>query len=144
MGRITTLHGYIQEHPRLDKKLKKHNKSILNNLSFSKDDRWPPLTKEMFHIVDGPKPTYISYFGRIITIGASVKGIESEWEEWLNKFENLLTRIHWIEAKIMIETEWFGLLSYHWKNYNSSFDSNKAAFTVLNDWEFVGDRRKVL
>ncbi len=144
MGLITTVYGYIQEHPNLDKNLKKQNKLILKNLPFCKDDKWPPLSKEMFHIVDGPKPLYVSYWGRIITIGASLKGVEYEWEEWLNKFEKMLSRIYWIAANVHIETEWYGLLNYNWKNDSPSFKSNNAILNTKDKWTFSGDRRKII
>jgi hypothetical protein len=117
MGMATRLYGCIVEYgsdPAIRAKIYRHNRTAINGLA--QVDKWPPLTKNMFaitHNVKEPSPSY-DYSGRLIHFGANFKSIEYEWEEWKAKFENLLTRLFWIEADVHFKTEYASIQTFSW------------------------------
>ena len=118
MGMTTYLYGAIEEYglniPRT-KEVYAHNEQVIASLPISDD--WPPLSKEMFSItkndkeIEGPN---LEYWGRIIHFGACLKSVEQEWDEWKEKFEQLLTKLYWLEAHVHFKTEYTGVISFRW------------------------------
>src|ERR1041384_985719 len=111
MGMRTTLYGYIEEldlgrHP-LHQEARDHNTQVIASLQ--ERDGWPPLSREMFAIsensVTGPGCD-LEYSGRIIHFGANLKSVEHEWKEWKAKFEVLLAKLYFLEAKVHFQTEY--------------------------------------
>ena len=110
MGMRTTIYGYIEEmdfwKDPIKTKVREHNSNMI--FSLPKADKWPPLSAEMFaickndEIESGPD---LEYSGRIIHFGANLKSVELEWREWKSKFENLLTTLFFLEARVHFKTE---------------------------------------
>jgi hypothetical protein len=131
MGMHTVIYGYIQEMDfwldPVKKKIRKHNSDIIAGLPVA--DIWPPLSREMFSICNNyknnPGPNF-EYWGRIIHFGANLKSVEQEWAEWKSKFESLLIRLYFLEAKVHVQTEYMGLETSRWR-----VDLDK--YEVLND-----------
>ena len=122
MGMTTTLYGCIIENGLLDipsqKQIYAHNAEIINSLPVH--DNWPPLTRNMFAITDNIAfsendigPNY-AYNGRIIHFGGNFKSIELEWAEWRIKFEELLSKLLWLEATVHLQTEYAELFTFNW------------------------------
>ena len=120
MGMRTTLYGYIAEMDFWKDPIMTHVR-ILNTkkiLLLPKGDAWPPLSKEMFAICEndenesGPD---LLYSGRIIHLGANLKSVEHEWKEWKSKFENLLTNLFFLEARVHFKTEYSSLETSSWR-----------------------------
>ena len=131
----TTLYGYIEEMEFLkdpiQEQVKNHNSQVI--FSLNNQDPWPPLSKEMFHITRNstneiPRAN-LEYSGGIIHFAGNFKSIEHEIEEWIIKFENLLSKLIWIEAKVHFQTEYADLQTLNWY-----VDLNK--YGVENDDKF--------
>lgn len=150
MGRITTIYGYIKEYPqrRDSHTVARHNQKIIDRLPIEAND-YPYLMKSMFHVPKGrfENIIYHSYWSRVITFGGSFKGLEDHWEEWLVKFEKLLTQLIWYEAKVHIETEWCPEQVCEWRisheysnKINSRISPHELTPITKNDWKFQGLR----
>ncbi|WP_298549279.1 hypothetical protein [uncultured Aquimarina sp.] len=131
----TTLYGYIEEmdfwKSPIINQVKKHNHAVINNLK--KDDEWPPLSKEMFSITSNSnneiyRPN-MEYSGRIIHFGANLKSVEHEIDEWIIKFEELLSKLIWLESKVHFQTEYSELQTLSWR-----VDLN--IYKVIHDGKF--------
>lgn len=93
-----------------------HNAQVIASLPLSAP--WPPVTQEMFSFTQnspGRKGPDLEYESRVIHFGASLKGVEYEWEEWIVKFENLLEQLFWLEAHVHCGPEVGTTISGHWK-----------------------------
>ncbi|WP_299611260.1 hypothetical protein [uncultured Aquimarina sp.] len=117
----TTLYGYIEEmdfwQSPIKNQVKKHNYKTINDLNT--DDDWPPLSREMFAITSNiNRELYrpnMEYSGRIIHFGANLKSVEHEIDEWIIKFEQLLSKLIWIESKVHFQTEYSELQTLCWR-----------------------------
>lgn len=145
MGMTTYLYGCILEYGlNLNKleEVKTHNNRIIENLPVN--DNWPPLSREMFAVTNNHKSqisgTYLEYTGRLIHFGASFKSIEHEWLDWKTKFENLLTRLYWLDAHVHLQTEYNHLESFRWSVDLKRWSIGSDAITPIKDehWNFNG------
>lgn len=115
----TRIYGCIVEYglatKELNYKINSHNQDTLNELSIV--DEWPPLTRNMFAITNDVEEgtSLYTYSGRLIHFGANFKSIEYEWEEWKNKFEDLLCKLYWVEAEVHFVTEYAGVQTFEWR-----------------------------
>lgn len=119
MGMHTVIYGYIEEMDfwldPIRNEIRKHNSDIIASLPLA--DEWPPLSREMFATCNndasdsGPN---LEYRGRIIHFGASLKSVEQEWGQWKSKFESLLTRLYFMEAKVHVQAEYMRLETSRW------------------------------
>jgi len=73
-------------------------------------DAWPFLTSAMFSHTDAPQ-----YGDEIVHFAASYKDILGAWPEWSAKFESLLTRLSFTQAKVLVEDEFFGDFIARWQ-----------------------------
>ena len=143
MGRITTLYGYIQEYPDRDNRYKRHNQKVLEHLPVESD--WPFLNRGMFYLPKGEEQSgQIEYWGRVILLGGSFKALEDGWEEWLQKFESVLSQLIWYEARVHLITEWYGEQQCEWQistGYSGElFKSKTLILPTHKDWTFEGPR----
>ncbi|WP_298903463.1 hypothetical protein [uncultured Psychroserpens sp.] len=131
----TTLYGYIEEmdfwKSPVQNKVKKHNHEVIKQLN--KADEWPPLSYEMFSITHNssheiPRAN-LEYSGRIIHFGANLKSVEYELDEWIAKYEKLLSELIWLESKVHFQTEYSELQTLSW-----SVDLN--TYKVIHNGEF--------
>ena len=119
MGMRTTIYGYIEEmdlwRDPVRSKIRKHNADVIRSLPIA--DPWPPLSREMFATTtnykraDGPN---LEYQGRIFHFGANLKSVEQEWGEWRLKFESLLARLYFLEAKVHVHPEYMLAATSTW------------------------------
>lgn len=151
MGHRTTLSGHIQEpwylreSDRQKRRLWDSNRHVIKSLP--ENDTWPPLHRRMFSFSQpgNTRPDRIlsSYRGSVIYFGGSFSSLFLEWEEWLEKFENLLKRLYWEHAAVILVTEWAGDFLCHWKA-----DIPEGTFyqdsrpTPVQSWQFSGGPRK--
>lgn len=135
MGMRTTLYGYIEEmdfwkKPVTDE-VKRHNYKEIKNLKTN--DEWPPLSSEMFSITSNSNTEIyrpnLEYSGRIIHFGANLKSVEYELDEWIIKYEKLLSKLIWLESKVHFQTEYSKLQTLTW-----SVDLN--IYKVLHNGQF--------
>lgn len=113
MGTIATIYGCIFCYggPRREE-LARTNEEALRSLP--EEDRYPPLTRNMFALTatDYPQPGFYKY--QMIHFGASLKEDGEEWDVWLKKFERLLARLEWDKAELHLSLEVRGRFDYTW------------------------------
>ena len=133
MGHFTTLFGYIN----CDEDFFEENRESINALSA--DDTWPYLTRDLFA---APNSEH-SYDGQLITFGTIYNGVERVWEEWLNKFEKLLRTMHWSDAHVYLQTEWWGNYHYTWQFLipNTASLMEDTTSPSSDHWDFFGGPR---
>ena len=145
MGMHTVIYGYIEEmdfwRDPVRKRLRKHNSAIIKTLPAA--DSWPPLSREMFAISNNyknhPGPNF-EYWGRIIHFGANLKSVEQQWGEWKNKFESLLTRLYFMEARVHVQAEYMELETSTWRvdfsKYEVLHDESNPRPIRLEDFKY--------
>ncbi len=81
MGKVCTIHGCI------------FGSNIKENIdvieSLPEDDEWPRLTRNMFSITSTDYDVPGFYKVQMIHFGASIKYLDEDWDELLEKFEYL-------------------------------------------------------
>lgn len=88
------------------------NKQVCEALPSAED--WPLLCCEMFSAVRaamhlGDCQTDVIHFG------SSYKGVEHEWNGWLQQFEALLEKMYWVTATVHLQTEYNGSHTFVWQ-----------------------------
>lgn len=148
MGHRTTVSGHIQElwyAKGTDHQLRwlwESNNRVIHSLPL--EDEFPPLNRRMFSFSpmcqirgEGFNSTYR---GRVIYFGGSFSSIHYDWEEWLIKFENLLKRLYWEHAVVVLVTEWLGQYVYRWDSEIPDYDYISRP-EPIQKWEFTGEPR---
>lgn len=150
MGRPTELYGYIIEYSvwerdenDIHQRVYEQNEKMIDSLPAM--DAWPPLSREMFSICRNDKelPLYspnLEYFGRMIHFGAYVKGIERYWGEWKVKFEDLLSKLYFCEARVHINSDYSGKWIAEWEvwlnKYEAPYDGTMPPIPGRELWEY--------
>ena len=141
----TTIYGYIEEmdfwNDPVRTKVFVHNRGILNLLP--QEDVWPPLSKGMFAICDNVidrQGTNLEYRGRIMHFGANLKSVELDWKEWRLKFEDLLTRLFFLEAVVHFKPEYSSIQTNEWSvnllSYQIKHDNTMPYPITKQDWTY--------
>lgn len=143
MGHITIVYGKIVGATwKTDDyhKLQRLNKRIIASLP-SSDNTFPWITQNMFLVPD-PDNSQM-YREQVIVFGASYKSLEYEWEEWLDKFENILKQLFWTSATIHLDSELVGKHTYEW-TIDISQPDNWFLDTPqpITQWTFEGGPRQ--
>jgi hypothetical protein len=113
MAHNTKVYGYINGATWKTEdfyRLHRLNTEIIASLPETDND-FPYLNRSMFSIPDEQGV----FRQQIITFGASYKTLEHEWDLWLEKFENILKRLYWWDAKIHADFEIMGQYVYEWE-----------------------------
>lgn len=77
---------------------------------------------------------------QMIHFGASFKNLYDDiWENWLNQFETLLSKLYWFDAYMHVNIEYHGIHSLTWEADIDSIRQNPLK--PVQKWEFIGDRR---
>jgi hypothetical protein len=149
MGHRTTISGHIQElwyvnaNERQNRWLLESNSRVIDSLPI--EDDFPPLSRRMFSFSplspSGRGELLTStYRGRVIYFGGSFSSIFDGWEEWLTKFENLLRRLYWEHAAVVLITEYLGNYFYHWDAFVPDYDFISRP-EPIQKWRFTGEPR---
>lgn len=84
-------------------------------MKLPKMEEWPYLSNEMFSLPElTPGPD--NYQTEVVHFGASYKGIEYEWNAWIERFEALLVDMFWVSAVVHLETELSGVHTFTWES----------------------------
>lgn len=79
------------------------------------DDEYPPLTSGIFAVpMDYACPGAAFYREQVIHFGASFNHLSESWHLWLTKFEGLLRRLYWSEARLHLSMELHGDHEFRW------------------------------
>jgi hypothetical protein len=88
-----------------------HNERVLGALPT--EDDWPPLSRTMF----GWSPSdasMINYRTRPIHFAASLKEVDWDLRDWLDKFEALLKQMYWEKAYVQFDAAYIGEHQFTW------------------------------
>ncbi len=96
-------------------------------------ESWSLLNREMFavpdkHCGDLELSTDVMHFG------ASYRGVEHEWQYWLEQFEKLLRKMYWVSATVHLETELSGLHSFVFETDGAAHRPNESAINIRCEW----------
>lgn len=96
-------------------------------------DGWPFLCREMF-AVPGDDLMGGTYQTQVIHFGMSYDGVEYEWRAWLEKFEALLKRMHWVSAIVHLQTELSGTHTFEWEASGLGHEPGDQPLQVRCEW----------
>jgi hypothetical protein len=107
------------------------NRRVLAALPSIED--WPLLSREMFVL---PSETLIvdDLHTDVVPFGNSYKGVEYEWEQWLQRFEDLLKNMYWVSATVHLETEFNGVHTFTWHSESESHEPNSGDLSMRCEW----------
>jgi hypothetical protein len=114
MTQQTIIYGYIQGAEWMSSdvhKLHRLNREVIHSLPVK--DRFPHLTHDMFSI-PGDSPEQGTFRSQVIHFAASMKEAELQWKKWLEKFEDVLRRLYWFNAKVHLRADVIGDYDYEW------------------------------
>jgi hypothetical protein len=128
------------KHLDIDRKLRhKIAQNLLAISTLPEEDTWPFLSRHLFS--SSTHSIQTTYKSQIIHFGGSFKQIELDWEEWLTKFEALLSKMYWDEVQLHLFSEWMAPYHYVWKDENE----DKAIYPdhphPVANWTFSGGPR---
>jgi hypothetical protein len=92
--------------------IERHNDAVLSMLPL--EDAWPPLNKHMFGCALSDAPM-INYKTRPIHFAASLKEVDWELRDWLDKFEVLLRDLYCEKAVVHCHAAYLGQHLFIWR-----------------------------
>lgn len=103
--------------------------------SLDNDTVYPWIRANMFCIGSTEESPY--YYESILGFAATYKGVEDDWDEFIRKFEHILANIEFYNAKIQLETEYYGTFHFFWqaKTGVTHFEP-KEQFREAEKWFF--------
>lgn len=111
------------------------NSGALLDLPQTLDVNSPFLCGDMFTL-PGLDIFSGAYHTQIIHFGASYRAVEYEWERWMAKFEELLSKMYWVSATVHLETELSGKHTFHWEPSSKGCHvPNSGDIRVKCEWE---------
>jgi hypothetical protein len=116
------------------RRIHQHNEKVLGALPDA--DQWPPLCRPMFAWAPSDAPMIV-YKNRLIHLAASLKQMDFELREWLDKFEGLLRRLYWESAYIRFEAAYIGKHEFTWRPTEAWVkELCKGRLTPISEWSF--------
>lgn len=113
----------------------RHNEAVLEGLP-SEDD-WPPLCRPMFGWAPANAPM-IAYKNRLIHLAASLKEMDWELRDWLDKFEGLLRRLYWESAFVRFEGAYLGVSEFTWRPARPWVEGLcRGRLAPITEWAFT-------
>jgi hypothetical protein len=107
-------------------------------------DNYPPLTRGIFTVpMDFGRPGSAFYREQVIHFGASFNHLSEFWHLWLPKFEGLLRRLYWSEARLHLEIEAYGNHDFRWEAVwgDGSPPWLRSPPEPTGEWSFEGGPR---
>jgi hypothetical protein len=137
MDQESIVYGCIKDVANLagDVTRRRNNRDIL--LSLPRADAWPFLCQEMFAIPQ-VEVGQGNYQTEVMHFGASYQAVEYEWEQWLSKFEALLSQMYWVSATVHLETELSGTHTFVWESDGTSHVPGSGDPKVRCEWSHEG------
>lgn len=139
MDQESIVYGCIRDIPGGDARSRalrlRHNRSVIAALPSA--DGWPFLSRDMFGVSGFDEMTG-TYHTQVVHFGASYRAVEYEWQEWLQKFEQLLSRMYWVSAKVHLETELAGVHTFFWEAEGGQHLPDQGGMRVRCEWEREG------
>lgn len=107
-------------------------------LTLPSADDWPFLSQEMFAIPRMESVAEHSYQTEVMHFGASYRGVEYEWEQWLKTFESLLSNMYWVSATVHLETELSGVHTFTWDSNGIEHKPGSGEINIRCEWSREG------
>jgi hypothetical protein len=112
----------------------RHNEDVLNSLPV--EDSWPPLMRQMFGWAPWNAPLIV-YWNRPIHFAASLKELDFELQDWLDKFEKLLRMLYWETAVVHFEAAYLGYHTFTWSPKRDWVSKLcKGSLELITEWDF--------
>ena len=131
------VYGVIRHLPSVNREQAQYerlvNRSSIDELPSGDLDEGLLLMREMFAQSGGDVFTG-AYQTQLIHFGASFRGVEYEWEHWIERFESLLKSMYWNGATVHLETELSGKHTFHWHSEQGHTPSSEDLRMVC-EWE---------
>jgi hypothetical protein len=107
MGVLSIVSGRILMQGKISEKAKLFIQSLDNDVVY------PWLRTNMFSLGSTAESPY--FYESIIGFAATYKGVEDDWREFIRKFEHILTNLEFYNAKLQLETEYYGTFHFFWQ-----------------------------
>jgi len=107
------------------------NRRALSSLPSIED--WPLIGREMFAL---PSETLVmdDLHTEVVPFGSSYRGVEYEWQQWLQRFEDLLQNMYWVSATVHLETELNGTHTFTWHTDSEYHQPNSGPLSMRCEW----------
>lgn len=107
------------------------NRRVLTSLPSIED--WPLISREMFVL---PSETLVvdDLHTDVVPFGNSYKGVEYEWQQWLQRFEDILQNMYWVSATVHLETEFNGTHTFTWHADQDYHEPNSGPLSMRCEW----------
>lgn len=97
----------------------------------------PLLNREMFALpAVGDDPA--GQNTQVMHFGSSYRGIEYEWNQWLERFEKLLRSMYWVSVTVHLETEMSGTHSFSWESSGDYHAPHSDDIQIRCEWTHEG------
>lgn len=103
-------------------------------LTLPLSDAWPYLSQDMFSMPQESHMDDTTYMTQILHFGASYKAVEYEWNEWMSKFEALLSKMYWASAVVHLETELTGTHTFVWTSSKGGHVPGNDSSDIRCEW----------
>jgi len=102
------------------------------------DDSYPSLSNKMFS-----KEFQPGWDERHIHFAANYKNLEFQLQSWIEKFEDLLSKLMWLSVTVKIETELSGNFEISWQINNDSLNQwQNQTWIPTTEWQTTGIQKK--
>ncbi|GAB2189941.1 hypothetical protein [Sessilibacter sp. MAH2] len=125
------VYGCIIDSKRLDAERREINRKAM--LELPSQDEWQFLAREMFSLPQ-PSPELDTVNNEVFHFGASYRGIEYEWQSWIAQFEQLLSKMYWVSAKVHLETVLSGSHTFTWETSGDFHTPGSGDMQVQCEW----------
>lgn len=142
MGFVTFIYGFIQEGwtgfgedaELRNRIIRKNTKRVLAGLPT--EVNWPPLSKQMFSVSNGP--ITMAYRCRLIHFAAATKELDFDLKDWIEKFEELLRKLHWEKAVADYHGIFIGEHKFTWTPPDEWVTSmRRGKLGPVDSWNFT-------
>ena len=133
-GRATSNQTLAVELIAAEQQISRHNENVLGALP--EVDEWPPLCRPMFAWTPVKTPMIV-YKNRLIHFAASLKEMDWELRDWLDKFETLLRNLYWESAYIRFEAAYIGVHEFNYRPTDGWVQELcQGRVTPIGGWSF--------
>lgn len=117
-----------------DEDINKHRDTNLQAIkTLPSFDEWPLIAREMFSAPQ-KQSTIETLQTNLIHFGSTYRGVEYEWNEWINHFEQLLQSMYWVSATVHLQTEINGSHTFCWECEGDYHTPSEDKLTVRCEW----------
>lgn len=129
MEQESIVYGYIRDLPgdEAERSLRRRvNAAALAALP--DDEGYPLLPRSLFAVGT-------DWHSQLIHFGGSYRAIEYEWEQWLARFEALLSRMYWVSATVHLQTELSGNHTFLYEPRGGVHRPGDGLLSLRCEWE---------